>query len=153
MNYFAYGSNMDQERMKTRGAPFSERKHAVLEGYTLKFNKVATAIDAKKGEGKGNIERDITGAAIVEGVLYTITSAGLSKLDRCEGYPGHYDRREIDVRTDEGTKVRAWVYIAQPDMVVEGLKPTREYLSHYLKGKDLLSPNYYNWLEKTEILV
>jgi len=152
MKYFAYGSNMDPEQMKERGAPFTEREHATLKGYILKFNKKATATDAKKGEGKGNIECDPTGAANTEGALYTIKKGGLDKLDRCEGYPKHYNRKEMDVYVDDGTKVKAWIYIAQLSMVEDGLKPTKEYLSHYLKGKDLLSPTYYKWLEKTETL-
>jgi len=152
MRYFAYGSNIDPKQMKERGAPFTEREHAVLKGYILKFNKKATAMDAKKGEGKGNIECDPTGAINTEGALYAIMKSGLNKLDCSEGYPKHYDRKEMDVCLDDGTKVKAWVYIAQPDMVQDGLKPTKEYLSHYLKGKDLLSPTYYQWLEKTETL-
>jgi cation transport regulator ChaC len=152
MRYFAYGSNMDPKRMKERGSSFTEREHAVLRGYILKFNKKATATDAKKGEGKGNIECDPTGTANAEGALYTIKKEGLDELDRCEGYPKHYDKKEMDVFLDDGTKVKAWVYLAQPNMVAEGLKPTKEYLSHYLRGKDLLSPAYYHCLEKTETL-
>jgi len=44
------------------------------------------------------------------------------------------------------------VYIAQPNMIEEGLKPTKEYLAHYLEGKDLLSPEYYGMLKNIETL-
>jgi cation transport regulator ChaC len=148
--YFAYGSNMDPKQMKERGAPFTKRKHAVLKGYILKFNKKATGKKAKPGEGKGNVVPD--SHTIVEGVLYDITQSVLDRLDEKEGYPKHYDRKEMYVYLDDGTKVKAWVHIAQPSMVEDGLKPTKEYLSHYLKGKDLLSPTYYQWLEKVETL-
>jgi cation transport regulator ChaC len=148
--YFAYGSNMDPKQMKERGAPFTKRKHAVLKGYILKFNKKATGKKAKPGEGKGNVVPD--SHTIVEGVLYDITQSVLDRLDDKEGSPKHYDRKEMYVYLDDGTKVKAWVHIAQPSMVEDGLKPTKEYLSHYLKGKDLLSPTYYQWLEKVETL-
>ena len=138
--------------MKERGTSFTQREHAVLNGYILKFNKKATGPDAKMGEGKGNIEYDTTGNATVEGALYTIIKEGLERLDRCEGYPTHYDRKEMVVYADNGTKVNAWVYIAQPNMIGQGLKPTKEYLSHYLKAKDLLSPTYFDFLHKTETL-
>ena len=105
---------------------------------------------AKPGEGKGNVVPD--SHTIVEGVLYDITQSVLDRLDEKEGYPKHYDRKEMYVYLDDGTKVKAWVHIAQPSMVEDGLKPTKEYLSHYLKGKDLLSPTYYQWLEKVETL-
>ncbi len=73
--------------------------------------------------------------------MYTITKEGLEGLDSKEGYPEHYDRKEMEVYLDDGSEVRAWVYVAQPKMIKDGLKPTREYLSHYLKGYDLLSRN------------
>ncbi|MGD0645872.1 MAG: gamma-glutamylcyclotransferase family protein [Candidatus Bathyarchaeia archaeon] len=152
MKYLAYGSNMDPKRMLIRGAPFTSRIHATLVGYSLKFNKTAASARAKKGEGKGNIKFDPTGISKVEGALYTIMEDGLNRLDQNEGYPEHYDRKEMDIYLDDGSKVKAWVYIAQPNMVAEGLKPTKEYLSHYLKGKDLLSSSYFQLLLKTETL-
>ena len=47
------------------------------------------------------------------------------------------------MRLDDETRVKAWVYIAQPQCVEEGLKPRKEYLARYLKRKDILSPQYY----------
>lgn len=41
MLYFAYGSNMNQERMKSRKTDFEFRTGAVLSGYELVFNKRA----------------------------------------------------------------------------------------------------------------
>lgn len=140
VKHFAYGSNMDPKQMNDRGAPFTERRRAVLSGWTLKFNKRATK-DAMKGEGRGNVVIDPKG--IVEGALYSITKSGLEGLDKHEGYPTHYDRKELEVRLDDETKVRAWVYIAQPQYIEEGLKPRKEYLARYLKRKDILSPQYY----------
>ena len=141
---------MDPKQMNNRGAPFTERRRAVLMGWALKFNKRATK-DAMKGEGKGNVVVDPMG--VVEGALYSITKSGLDGLDRHEGYPGHYDRKELEVRLDDGTKVDAWVYVAQPRYVKEGLRPRKDYLARYLKGKDILSPQYYEWLSNTQTVV
>jgi len=33
MRYFAYGSNMDGDRLRERGVSFSRRQRAVREGY------------------------------------------------------------------------------------------------------------------------
>ncbi len=128
VRYFAYGSNMDVRQMRERGARFTDRRRAVLKGYILKFNKKASGPNAKKGEGKGNVEPDPAGAWNTEGAVYTITKEGLEGLDSKEGYPEHYDRKEMEVYLDDGSEVRAWVYVAQPKMIKDGLKPTREYL-------------------------
>lgn len=147
VKHFAYGSNMDPKQMNDRGAPFTERRRAVLTGWILKFNKRATK-DAMKGEGKGNVVIDPKG--IVEGALYSITRSGLDGLDLHEGYPTHYDRKELEVRLDDGTRVKAWVYIARPKYVEEGLRPRKDYLDRYLKGNDILSAQYYDWLKNTQ---
>ncbi len=148
--YFAYGSNMDAEQMRTRGADFTERSRANLQGFVLTFNKIAGGTDPKQGEGKGNVAPHADG--VVEGALYAILDAGLKSLDRREGYPSHYSRTVLKVRRDDGTEVEAWVYIAQPNMVKEGLRPTKEYLRRYLNGKDLLSAKYFQKLQGTETL-
>ena len=147
MKYFAYGSNMDPDQMRVRGAPFTDRMFAVLRGYALKFNKKTTAKGAKPGEGKGNVVCDPKGQA--EGALYEITSEGLKKLDMRE--KGYY-RVELWVELKDGSGQKAWVYIAEPEKVQDGLKPSCEYLHHYLRGRDLLSQKYYEWLEDTETI-
>jgi cation transport regulator ChaC len=147
MKYFAYGSNMDQKRMKKRGVRFSERVHAILKGYSLKFNKI-TSDNPKKGYA--NIVPDKNG--IVEGVLYEIVDSDLSKLDSCEGYPQHYKRVNVKVQLDDGKGIEAVTYIAQPDKVKEGLKPSKGYLAHLLAAKDLLSEQYYKKLEACETI-
>lgn len=75
MKYFAYGSNMNPERMKEREINFSEREHAILKGWKLKFNKVALR---NPNEGYANIEED--NESVVEGILYTIQDADIKNL-------------------------------------------------------------------------
>ena len=142
MKYFAYGSNMDAERMRERGIRFSQRTHGILKGYRLEFNKIASR---NPQEGYANVVRFENG--IVEGVLYEIPDSDLSKLDMFEGYPDHYDRLMIKVQLDDGQKLEAIIYIAQPDQIAEGLKPSRDYLNHLLAAKDLLSESYRRKLE------
>jgi gamma-glutamylcyclotransferase len=83
----------------------------------------------------------------VEGVLYEIADSDLSRLDRFEGYPDHYDRLMIKVELDEGQKLEAIIYIAQPDKIAEGLKPSRDYVDHLLAARDILSKSYRRKLE------
>jgi len=147
MKYFAYGSNMDSNRMKERGINFAKREHAIIKGWKLEFNKVSFK---NPKEGYANIVMKEN--SVVEGVLYEIPDSDLKTLDRYEGYPTHYGRIKIIVIMDNGEKVEAVTYVAKPDKVKDGLKPSREYLSHLLKGCDLLSEEYCNKLRRLERL-
>jgi len=147
LKYFAYGSNMDPERMRRRGIRFSRREHAVLEGFRLEFNKVSSR---NPREGYANIVKDPE--SVVEGILYEIKESDLRKLDRREGYPSHYRRTRVYLKLDNGERVEAITYIAQPEKVESGLRPSKEYLSHLLRGCDLLSEEYCEKLRRTPTL-
>lgn len=148
MKYFAYGSNMDPDRMSKRNVKFYDRKHAILKNYSLQFNKIASSNPEK--EGKANIMCDAN--ELVEGVLYEIESSDEIKLDKYEGYPKHYDKDTVSVQLDDGTMIDAITYIAQPNMIKEGLRPTREYLDHLLVVNDMLSKSYYENLKSWSTL-
>ena len=153
MKYFAYGSNMNQEQMKERGIHFLERKHAILRGYRLEFNKLASR---NPQEGYANIVPNEN--EIVEGILYEISDLDLPELDKYEGYheheeyPNHYNRIKVKVKLDDGQEIEATTYIANSAKVREGLKPSREYLNHLLEGKGILSETYYQKLKSWETL-
>lgn len=135
---------MDPIRMRDRGVRFTNRRYAVLKDHTLQFNKLAAGPDVKHGEGKGNIiPKD---GDFVEGVVYEIPASDIQKLDKFEGYPAHYDKNTINVTIDNDV-VETITYIARPNMCKTGLKPSKEYLSHYLAAKDILTEEYYKKLE------
>lgn len=146
IKYFAYGSNMDPERMRGRKVEYYSRKRAFLRGWKLEFNKVASG---NPRVGYANIVKDEN--SIVEGCLYELEENGLNKLDSYEGFPSHYCRANVEVETCEG-KVEAITYIANPSKVKEGLKPTKNYLEHLLKGNDCLSIDYIEKLKAIETL-
>lgn len=107
MNYFAYGSNMDIDRMRKRGVSFSKRIFASLPGYRLEFNKVA---QNNPRNGYANIVPDDSNS--VEGILYEIDNSSISILNRYEGCPGHYLKIEINVLVPNKRIVSAITYIA-----------------------------------------
>lgn len=144
-NYFAYGSNMNPERMKERGINYSQRKPATLKAWKLAFNKVASK---KPEEGYANIISDIS--SIVEGIFYEIEDSGIAKLDRYEGYPEHYCRILVTVLMHDGQEVEAVAYVANSNKIRGGLRPSKEYLNHLLKGCDLLSKEYCKRLREME---
>ncbi len=148
MRYFAYGSNMNPEQMKKRGIRFKKRERAVIKGWRLEFNKMASRNPDR--EGYANIVKD--DKEFVEGILYEIAEKDIQKLDRYEGCPNHYYRISVKVILESSNEVEAITYIANPNKVKEGLKPSKEYLSHLLKGCDLLSKEYCEKLRKYETL-
>ena len=140
---------MDGQQMEGRSTPFLERKGAVLEGYELTFNKVATKSSAMLNEGKANVVPKKDSA--VHGILYKLDVA-LDFMDRKEVYPTHYDREEIDVLSYDNKRVKAWVYIARQDKTRANLKPTREYLDHLLAGQDILKSEHVARLKSVQTL-
>ncbi len=147
MKYFAYGSNMNPRKMYELGIKFTERIHATLRGYTLKFNK-ASSLNPE--EGFANIIPDEKGS--VEGVLYEISDFDLLKLDEYEGHPQHYRRITVKVETEEGELFDAVTYIASPDKIKNGLKPSKKYLKNLIVARDILPESYVRRLEVIETL-
>jgi gamma-glutamylcyclotransferase (GGCT)/AIG2-like uncharacterized protein YtfP len=147
VHYFAFGSNMDEKRMKSRGVRYTDRQAATLPGYRLTFDKNAGHLQEA---GYATVQPDPDDQ--VEGALYTTTNEGIRKLDAFEGYPIHYDRKTITVLTADGKPVQALAYLAQPSQIRSGLHPTKRYLGHLLAGRDILSPEYTRRLEQTETI-
>ena len=144
--YFAYGSNMNPQRMRTRGLSFSEALAGQLQGYELSFNKRA---NDRPGTAYANIRHRQN--AVVEGVLYRLDDpAEILKMDPFEGTPIFYSRERLPVLTAQGT-LPGWVYVANPAWRCDGLKPTRAYLEHLLAGRDYLSQPYWQLLADTQV--
>ena len=146
MKYFAYGSNMNPQKMKERNINYTERIPATLKGYTLRFNKIASRNPA---EGFANIVLNVNG--VVEGVLYDLPDTDIEILDKYEGFPNHYDRKKVRVLAAAGEE-EALTYIARSDKTGEGLKPTKVYLNHLLAARDMLSEDYYERLLRYDAL-
>jgi gamma-glutamylcyclotransferase len=147
VKYFAYGSNLDTKRMIERGVVFTSRQFGILKDYKLVFNKKSSKNNLK--EGYANIVK--SKGSIVEGGIYEITEESVLLLDKYESFPKHYIREYIDIEASDRT-IRCIVYVATTDKVMDDLKPSKEYFSKILEGKDLFTEEYYNNLIKTELL-
>jgi gamma-glutamylcyclotransferase len=150
--YFAYGSNMDanrlfDERLVPEGVARGERIGGRLDGWRLTFDKQART---PPGAGAGNIVPAV--GEIVYGTLNALPLKGFDVLDFYEGVAGgHYEQRTVAVvRTDTGQTVDAITYVALK--VGAGLRPTCAYLSCLLAGRDLLPADYWDRLRKTPTL-
>ena len=150
INYFAYGSNVSSFRMlNERNINFISRRFAILENYKLLFNKVS-----KKNCYLGFANVVESEGDIVEGAIYELNDSDINIIDKFEGAnsnPSHYCRKNVDVICD-GEIINAIVYVANPDMIRENIKPDKSYLNYLLEGKDIFSDEYYEKLKLTKTL-
>ena len=128
--YFAYGSNADPERFRSRVGPWRSRRAAWLHGYRLRF------AESVRSEGGGGAVVDPHESGVVDGVLFEISAEQMAAMDREEFAPdrdrtGTGRRLSLDVRTAEGT-VRAELYTVHDDG--GHCAPSETYLGYILTG-------------------
>lgn len=124
---FAYGSNLCFTQMLTRcpSARFVERAH--LTGFSLIF--ASFSIKWTGGVAGLAISKD----AQTHGVIYSISTNDLVKLDRIEGTPHFYERVDLHVRTarDKHRHVHTYALIKGRDFI---LPPSKDYLATIKRG-------------------
>lgn len=117
-NYIAYGSNMDENQMQFRCPESKLIGKGKLKNWRLMF----------KGSLSGNyatIEREKNFEVPI--LLWKISKADEKNLDRYEGCPNFYYKKEIEVEMDNGKKISAMAYIMHEERQL-GL-PTKNYYS------------------------
>ena len=121
--YFAYGSNMSSVRLKKRISSVQVIDTAVLNGYSLKWNKYG-----KDGSAKCNIENHET--QYVLGVVYQIRNEDILQLDN---YEVGYDRMSISVNSIVmNNEYSVITYISQKTRF--DIYPFKWYKNHVLIG-------------------
>ena len=150
--YFAYGSNMNAERVRQRHMGFHAVQGGWLADYQLVFNK-----RSQKHPGAASANVVYRKGSRTEGVVYRLKGADqITVMDPFEGYPARYDRIILPVSIGQsagpGAQEQAWVYMANPAWVTGGLSPARWYLEHLLAGRPYLSPGYIETLMTTPCL-
>jgi gamma-glutamylcyclotransferase len=130
MNYFAYGSNMSSERMKTRVPSVSEGTLGFVSGHTLRFHKRGLRDGSGKCDGyyTGNSDDQLYG------VLYQIDDIEKADLDEVEGLGLGYLFKEVSVFVPDRGVEDAWMYVADPEYVDESLEPFVWYIKLVLVG-------------------
>jgi hypothetical protein len=137
MLYFAYGSNLDSEQMRSRCPGCHDVGLAALRDHRLSFPRHSDDWDGGVGSPALAHGHDLWG------YLYDITDQDKAELDRYEGWiapddPANAYQPEtitVDlVRPDDDSpprRVRALTYIAR---ATEPKLPSRRYLDVILKG-------------------
>jgi cation transport regulator ChaC len=131
MLYFAYGSNMDEQRVKAANRCPNARFifNAVLPGHCLVFSR---------GGDAGTCTADVVPdpASLVWGVVYDITDSDRQQLDAREGVGiRSYQPKEVPVHPhgDIEQRVMVLTYGASDSAEIQQ-PPSREYLDYLLRG-------------------
>jgi gamma-glutamylcyclotransferase (GGCT)/AIG2-like uncharacterized protein YtfP len=126
--YFAYGSNMAEERIRARAPSARKVGVATLAGHRLCFHKVSDV------DGSGKCDAAATGRREdqVLGVLFSLAEGDLSVLDRFEGNGIGYRRQPVSVQEASGERVEAQTYLALK--IDPSLRPFNWYKEHVLRG-------------------
>jgi gamma-glutamylcyclotransferase len=154
MLYFAYGSNMDWQRMKERCPSARFVCIALLESFNFDFKW-----KCRDGHGVMNVVEDPTSE--VWGVVYQIDELDIGRLDYKEGYrPGRpmeknsYKRIEAMVYDggDRKKPLTVWTYrvvkpLAEEEMTIQAYK------DHFVNGAHYwhLPPKYIERLEAVPV--
>lgn len=121
--YAAYGSNMNLEQMSYRCPAAKVVGTGIVKDYRLTFRG--------NSHGVANIEhckdRD------VPVVLWEITEVCEETLDVYEGYPSLYEKKTIEVETDNKIQ-KAMVYVMAKKYRTMPASPTNYYLATIAKG-------------------
>jgi hypothetical protein len=128
--YFAYGSNLSPDRKQERTGIIRKAIPARLSGYRLAFNKRASI---GNGQSYANIMKER--GQEVWGVAYLCNQQAIMELERYEGVAtGHYRPISVQVITRTGEAISATTYVAGRGFLVEGARPSEDYLHLILDG-------------------
>jgi len=148
ISYFAFGSNMLQERLKKRVPSARVLGVARLGGYTLQFNKVS-----KDGSTKANIVPSADPGAVVYGVIYHLDDHERPRLDKAEGLGNGYQIRDLRVRREGAeTEDEVFAYVATPGAIRDDLSPSQWYKNIVIQGatENGLPESYVHQIEAVE---
>lgn len=136
MLYFAYGSNMSQQRLKQRLPKSQFIGVATLPHFQIRFHK-------KSVDGSAKADALFTGRPDdrVFGALYQLSSTDMTLLDQIEDCGIGYERKEVFVDAC-GRDLSAWTYCALH--IDRSLLPYSWYHRHVLIGaEELRLPDHY----------
>jgi gamma-glutamyl AIG2-like cyclotransferase len=141
--YFAYGSNMNPQRVAGRGLRFDRVCGASLDDVRLAFDK-----QSREHPHCGHANLAYERRSRVEGVLYRLRDADeIGLMDQFERTPFNYSREIVVVAVGDA-RFAAWTYFANPAVTHLGLRPERAYLEHLLAGRPYLSHDYFDRLNR-----
>ncbi len=154
MLYFAYGSNLNWERMKERCPSASFYCRASLSNYRIDFTRKSSSLEC----GVADIVKDNNFK--IYGVVYRIDEIDLGKLDKREGHipqrdKNAYRRREIMVLKEDNNEEPITVFTYEVEKKEFGkYKPNNDYKNLIIDGAKHwdFPERYINFLENIETM-
>lgn len=125
--YIAYGSNLNVDQMVRRCPDAVMIGSAVLDGYRLLFRS------SGRRAGVATIEPSADGSVPVG--IWSISEADEVSLDRYEGWPYLYEKKDFRVRVN-GKTITAMAYVMTPGHMIA--PPMYSYMDTIIEG-------YYNF--------
>jgi gamma-glutamylcyclotransferase (GGCT)/AIG2-like uncharacterized protein YtfP len=144
IHYFAFGANLDESVLALRRIRVLDTYDFVLQGAALRFS--LTGFYA----GHGYASADAADGEVVYGRMYLILESDARRMDYFEGVP-YLNAHEKVFREIDGMQF----YYYRNTEIVDGLKPTREYLDYLLKAyesMEIVPQPYLEQLKTTEVL-
>lgn len=129
MLIFAYGSNMNINRLRERVPSASKLTIAYLKGYNLFCNKISN-----DGSAKANITNSDNESDKVWGVLFVIDDNEKTNLDKVEGLGKGYNEMQLTFHDLKDQEYQAQVYVADENYINNELKPYDWYYEYILSG-------------------
>jgi gamma-glutamylcyclotransferase len=120
MRFFAVGSNMDEELMRSWVPSARRLTIASLSGFTLRWHKRSSA-----GGKLAALRTDQT-EDVVWGVVYEVDDLGRQQIDEGQRAHGYREERAAVVAPD-GAEQEVSVYVACAEMIDDTLMPMRSY--------------------------
>ncbi len=120
--YFAYGSNLNKERMNNRVGIVFKTYGGFIKDYKLEFNKKSS-----DGSSKANLTEEIESE--VWGVCYELDESGFEKLREFE--KGYFEREVIVYNEKQELLAIAKTFVS--DKICDKL-PTKKYLNIIIDG-------------------
>lgn len=133
--YVAYGSNLNVEQMKYRCPTAKVYGMGILKDYKLLF---------KGTPHNAYLTIEPAAGSRVPVVVWDINPSDEISLDRYEGYPNFYYKKDIPVELETGELVKAMVYI-MTDKIRDRIDlnlPSEYYLNAVSKGYEYFGFNF-----------
>ena len=149
VHFFAYDELINEEVFKERGLEYISKSSVSLSGWTRVFNKIPKDNDGQEGLGHANIEPTADTSGMMHGELYEIDAKFVQKLDEIFDHPNEYQRKVMRFNRHDFLMINGIVYVAKPDKIAKGLKPSKAMMKIFRKTKKLFPMLYFSRLMNT----
>jgi gamma-glutamylcyclotransferase (GGCT)/AIG2-like uncharacterized protein YtfP len=144
VHYFTFGANLDESVLAQRRIKVFTAFDHVLENASLQFTQPGFY------DQHGYASADPSYGSVVYGKIYLILERDARRMDYFEGEPFLRVHEKVFTQADG-----ILFYYYRSTRIVDGLKPTREYLDYLLNAyatMDIVPQAYIERIKATEIL-